>query len=105
MAGDSDDRFFAHVQAMLAPLMRDGTVAAIGREAVKDVRSTLHEVFFGHPERNGEIGSPLNPLYTDLAEAKDDWQKAMTPSEIARDDRPHPSNLEQSRDQDRGHSR
>jgi hypothetical protein len=34
---------------------------AIGREAIKDVRGTLHESYFGKPEHASELGTPLNP--------------------------------------------
>ena len=34
---------------------------AMGREAVKDVRGTLHETYFGQPEHMSEMGTPLNP--------------------------------------------
>src|ERR1700730_4404108 len=34
---------------------------ALAREAVKDVRSTVNEVFLGSPELGGEPGTPLNP--------------------------------------------
>jgi hypothetical protein len=34
---------------------------AMAREAVKDVRSTVNEVFLGSPELGGEPGTPLNP--------------------------------------------
>jgi hypothetical protein len=51
-------------------VMRDGTVAALGREAIKDVRSTFMEVFFGKGERGSEPGTPLNPLYYDLVQAR-----------------------------------
>lgn len=34
---------------------------AMGREAVKDIRGTLHETYFGKPEHAGELGTPLNP--------------------------------------------
>ena len=36
--------------------MRDGSIPAIGREAVKDVRNTIHEVFFGRGERGSRAG-------------------------------------------------
>ena len=36
-------------------------VKAMAREAVKDVRSTVTEVFVGSPELGGEPGTPLNP--------------------------------------------
>ena len=38
-----------------------GELRAMAREAVKDVRGALHEVFFGRPEGPGEPGAPLNP--------------------------------------------
>ena len=34
---------------------------AMGREAIKDVRGTIHETFFGQPEHMSEMGTPLNP--------------------------------------------
>jgi hypothetical protein len=36
-------------------------LASLGREAVKDVRGTMNEVFFGHGEHASEPGTPLNP--------------------------------------------
>jgi hypothetical protein len=34
---------------------------AMGREAIKDIRGTVHESFFGKPEHASELGTPLNP--------------------------------------------
>jgi len=34
---------------------------ALGREAIKDIRGTIHESFFGKPEHAPEMGTPLNP--------------------------------------------
>jgi hypothetical protein len=34
---------------------------ALGREAVKDIRGTMHQVYFGTPEHPSEPGTPLNP--------------------------------------------
>jgi hypothetical protein len=34
--------------------MRDGSIPAISREAIKDVRNTFNEVFFGRGERGSE---------------------------------------------------
>jgi hypothetical protein len=42
---------------------------AMGREAIKDVRNTVHEVFFGQREGIGEPGAPLN--YTQAEISKD----------------------------------
>jgi hypothetical protein len=36
-------------------------VASLWREAVKDVRGTMNEVFFGQGEHASEPGTPLNP--------------------------------------------
>lgn len=36
-------------------------IKAIAREGIKDVRSTVNEVFFESPELGGEPGTPLNP--------------------------------------------
>jgi hypothetical protein len=36
-------------------------LSAIAREAVKDIRTTINEVFLDSPERGGEPGTPLNP--------------------------------------------
>ncbi len=38
-----------------------GQMAAMGREAVKDVRDTVHQVFFGQAQHPSEPGTPLNP--------------------------------------------
>ncbi len=48
-------------------LAADRTLPAIAREALKDVRSTFHQVAFGQPERGGELGAPLNPLASEIA--------------------------------------
>jgi hypothetical protein len=34
---------------------------AMTREAVKDVRATVHETYFGKSEHAPELGTPLNP--------------------------------------------
>ncbi len=54
------------VAKVVGSIMRDSTIPAIGREAIKDVRSTLNEVFFGKGEHHHEPGAPLNPLQRDL---------------------------------------
>lgn len=53
--------------AVMQTVTKDGTVAAIAREAVKDVRDTTHDVFFGRGERPGEPGAPLNPTQGEVA--------------------------------------
>jgi hypothetical protein len=34
---------------------------AMAREAVKDIRGTIHQAMFGQPEHMSEPGTPLNP--------------------------------------------
>lgn len=38
-----------------------GQLASMVREAAKDIRSTLHETYFGRPEHVPEAGAPGNP--------------------------------------------
>jgi hypothetical protein len=57
----------AAANAVWHVVMRDGTVAAMGREAIKDVRSTMHEMFFGKGDQNCEPGAPLNPTQGEVA--------------------------------------
>ncbi len=73
MAAESElqrylDKAQANVAAAYHSVMKDGSVAAIGREGIKDVRNTINEIFFGRSDRGVEPGTPLNPLFSDLAE-------------------------------------
>lgn len=38
-----------------------GEMRQIGREAVNDVRGTLHQAFFGSPEHPSGLGTPMSP--------------------------------------------
>jgi hypothetical protein len=58
------------VAAAYHRVMRDGTIAAIAREAVKDIRSTIMEIFFGKAERGSEPGTPLTPLFYDQIQSR-----------------------------------
>jgi hypothetical protein len=40
---------------------------AIVREAVKDIRQTVHETFFGKPEHASEPGTPLSPTMQEVS--------------------------------------
>ena len=73
-----------------------GSIAAAGREGVKDVRDTMHQVFFGKGDGIGEPGAPLNPTQGEVASmrAKDEGSvhgpkekqaspRLPSPSEIA----------------------
>src|SRR5260370_36867906 len=42
-------------------------LAAMGREAVKDVRATLMETYFGKPEHASEPGTPLSPTMQEVS--------------------------------------
>src|ERR1700752_588584 len=41
---------------------------AMGREAIKDVRNTIHETFFGQREGIGEPGAPLNYTQPEISQ-------------------------------------
>ncbi len=41
---------------------------AMGREAIKDVRNKVHEVFFGQGEGPGEPGAPLNYTQAEISQ-------------------------------------
>jgi hypothetical protein len=43
-------------------------VKAMGREAIKDVRNTIHESFFGQREGPGEPGAPLNYTQAEISQ-------------------------------------
>lgn len=68
------------------------SITDIAREAVKDVRNTNHELWFGQPERSGEPGAPLNPLHSEIAAGHEGsvygdavtQTTVQTPAEIAR---------------------
>jgi hypothetical protein len=38
-----------------------GEMTAMFREAVKDIRNTVSQIYFGRSESAGESGTPLNP--------------------------------------------
>jgi hypothetical protein len=42
-------------------------LAAMGREAIKDVRATLMETYFGKPEHASEPGTPLSPTMQEVS--------------------------------------
>ena len=57
----------ASIAAVWNTVMRDGTIEAIAREAIKDIRNTNHEVFFGQGENFSEPGTPLSPTQGEIA--------------------------------------
>jgi hypothetical protein len=71
--------------------MRDGSIPSLGREAVKDVRNTIHEFFFGRGEGHGEPGTPLNPLFHDIVQARESHE--VTPESPAPALPPSPADL------------
>lgn len=85
-------------------VMRDGSVAAVGRDALKSVNATLMQTFFGQGQHGGgEPGSPLNPLFYDIDRARQEHTSALygvspeasndpaapTPSQIVDNPGPH----------------
>ena len=70
-------------------VMQDGSVPAVSRDAVKDVRDTVNQFFFGRGDHGVEPGSPLNPLFSDLAEDRQAHAAAIEAAPAA----PSPADL------------
>lgn len=72
-ANDNKEGFFAWAERIVInaaqSIAEDRTIPAIGREAIKDIRSTYQYVFFDQHEQGGEPGAPLNPLPSEIAAA------------------------------------
>ena len=51
-----------------------GQGEAMIREAAKDVRNTMNEVFFGQPEHAPEMGTPQNPTPQNVTEDLGNFQ-------------------------------
>ena len=54
----------------------------MAREAVNDVRGTVHETYFGHPEKPQELGVPLSPTSQQVTQEQEagpsprGWERA-----------------------------
>ena len=82
MASENElNEYFNHAANVIATAYhhatRDGSVATLGREAIKDVRNTMNEFFFSKGERGGEPGAPLNPLFHDIVEDRKSHETAL----------------------------
>ena len=79
--GNEMNAYAQHAMHVMAEVYhaatRDGTLEGMAREALKDVRSTLFEVFFGRGEHGGEPGAPLNPLYYDIVRGRNEHAAAL----------------------------
>jgi hypothetical protein len=63
-------------------------INSLAREAVKDVRNTLHETFFGQPEHYPEPGTPLNPTAAVITNDAENFHGYNQVYDEARDSRP-----------------
>ena len=64
-------------------VMKDGTIAALGREGIKDIQNAFYDAAFGHSDHSREPGSPLTPLFSDIKEARAQYaspEKSPRPS-------------------------
>jgi hypothetical protein len=79
--GNEVNAYIQHASHIMAQVYhaanRDGSLAALGRDAIKDVRSEIHQVFFGRGERGGEPGAPLNPLFHDIVQDRKEHAAAL----------------------------
>ena len=76
------------IQGVVDFFMRDGSLAALARDAVKSAQDTFHEVAFGQSDHTREPGSPLTPLFSDIAAARDSYtpdQPLPSPSQIGKE--------------------
>lgn len=66
-------------------------LSAMGREAMRDVRVTTQEVFFGQPEHASEPGTPFNPLASEVAAERGNVHGGLAKKidERADNSRPH----------------
>lgn len=90
---EMQSQFFDRAKAVFAAIMRDGTVAAVCREGIKDVRGTLHETYFGRGEHAGEPGAPLNPTQGEIAAARKEDPQLYGPKQEANQATPSPSDI------------
>jgi hypothetical protein len=90
---EMQSQFFDRARAVLAAVMRDGTVAAVCREGIKDVRNTVHETYFGRGENAGEPGAPLNPTQGEIAAARKEDPQLYGPKQEANQAQPSPSDI------------
>jgi hypothetical protein len=95
MAAEAEmqSEFFDRAKAVFAAITRDGTVAAMGREAIKDIRNTVHEIYFGRGEHAGEPGAPLNPTQGEIAAARKDDPQLYGPKQEANHAQTSPSDI------------
>lgn len=95
MAAEAEmqSQFFDRARAVLAAVMRDGTVAAVCREGIKDVRNTVHETYFGRGENAGEPGAPLNPTQGEIAAARKEDPQLYGPKQEASQAQASPSDI------------
>jgi hypothetical protein len=54
-------------------VMRDGSLAALAREAIKDIQSSFHEFAWGQSEHAREPGAPLSPMPSDIVQAREQY--------------------------------
>lgn len=59
------------LSAMYHAVMKDGSVAGLAREGLKDIQDTFHEVAWGGSSHGREPGAPLTPLHRDVAADRD----------------------------------
>jgi hypothetical protein len=73
--------------AMYQAVMRDGSIAALGREAIKDIQDTYYQVAYGQGDHAREPGGPLTPLHSDIEAAREHYAPRAdlpSPGDIAR---------------------
>lgn len=87
MAGEPEKQE-SLIGAAWRAVMKDGTIAALAREGIKDIQNAYYDAAFGHSDHSREPGSPLTPLFSDIKEARAQYASPLksplpSPSQIA----------------------
>jgi hypothetical protein len=62
---------FGTVAAAYHAVMKDGSIAGLLREGLKDIQDTFHQVAWGQSPHGREPGAPLTPLHRDIAAGRE----------------------------------
>lgn len=90
------------VEKAIAPLMRDGTLAAAWRQGADEIGQAL-KAFPESISAHHEPGTINNPLYLDIAKARESY--TPSPSELIDRQRTNEPEQDQGQDHHRGHHR
>lgn len=62
------------IQFVVDTVMRDGSIAALSRDGMKSIQNAWYDAAYGNTDHSREPGSPLTPLYSDIKEARQEYE-------------------------------